>query len=276
MRDLKYCPKCNKEYESDAAQFCNICGTALVDKSNGANNNIGNGMCPSCGKHVPADQCYCSFCGADLKANKKENEADNNKKDSNSKTILIVIIVAVVAVIVAIGIRVYTMYFKKDLEKDLDPTQSVVEQQTSEMDNNQVDIDVETDIDNSTNTHFDSTTDVVTSTPPSTTIDEMQAMDIPPELQKYANGLMYEGRTYRITLQEDDWYINYRSEPVYIDIKASNSNVVGKIQSGTEIYVEYIYDETWAVFFKDGRYVFSSLYGSNDPTHNKLMEPNNG
>lgn len=272
---MKYCPKCKKEYPSDNAQFCNSCGSALIDKivNQSANDSISNSIitCPSCGKRLLGEQQYCSFCGANLSRD-QINETENTntkKKNSNNKMTLVVIIIAVVAVVGAIGIRVYTSYFKKDL----DPAQSVVEQQTSEIDNNQVAIDTETDIDNSTDTHLDSTTDAVTSTPPSTTIDEMQTMDIPAELQKYANGLVYEGRTYRITLQEDDWYINYRSEPIYIDIKASNSNVVGKLQSGTEIYVEYIYDETWAVFFKDGRYVFSSLYGSNDPTHNKLMEP---
>lgn len=91
-------------------------------------------------------------------------------------------------------------------------------------------------------------------------------------MQKYANGLVYEGKTYRITLNKDDWYINYRSSPQLIDKDKAGNNILGKMKHGSEIYVEYIYNGTWAVFYKDGRYVFSSLYVSNNPSLNRLME----
>lgn len=104
-----------------------------------------------------------------------------------------------------------------------------------------------------------------------TTVNDPQN-NIPLELQQYASGLVYEGRTYRITLQEDDWYINYRSSPQLIDKDKAENNVLGKMKHGSEIYVEYIYNGTWAVFYKDGRYVFSSMYASNNPSLNKLME----
>lgn len=97
-------------------------------------------------------------------------------------------------------------------------------------------------------------------------------MAFPAELQKYANGLVYEGKTYRITLNKDDWYINYRSSPQLIDKDKAGNNILGKMKHGSEIYVEYIYNGTWAVFYKDGRYVFSSLYVSNNPSLNRLME----
>ncbi|MGN0573911.1 MAG: zinc ribbon domain-containing protein [Erysipelotrichaceae bacterium] len=96
--------------------------------------------------------------------------------------------------------------------------------------------------------------------------------NIPLELQQYASGLIYEGKTYRIALQEDDWYINYRSSPQLIDKDKADYNVLGKMKHGTEIYVEYIYNGTWAVFYKDGRYVFSSMYASNNPSLNRLMD----
>lgn len=119
-------------------------------------------------------------------------------------------------------------------------------------------------------------TTVPTSSAPSTTAPTTTANDpqknIPAELQKYANGLAYEGETYRITLQEDDWYINYRSSPQLIDKDKADNNILGKMKHGSEIYVEYIYNGTWAVFYKDGRYVFSSLYASNNPSLNRLME----
>lgn len=119
-------------------------------------------------------------------------------------------------------------------------------------------------------------TTVPTSSAPTTTAPTTIANDphnnIPAELQKYANGLAYEGKTYRITLQEDDWYINYRSSPHLIDKDKADNNILGKMKHGSEIYVEYIYNGTWAVFYKDGRYVFSSLYASNNPSLNRLME----
>ncbi|GEM_PF-5490773 len=97
--------------------------------------------------------------------------------------------------------------------------------------------------------------------------------NVPPELQQYTNRLVYEGKMYRITLQEDDWYINCRSSPQLIDKERVDNNIIGKIKHGTEIFVEYICDETWVVFKNDGRYVFSSLYAANDPSERRLMEP---
>ena len=119
-------------------------------------------------------------------------------------------------------------------------------------------------------------TTVPTTSAPTTTVPTTIANDpqnnIPAELQKYANDLAYEGKTYRITLKEDDWYINYRSSPQLIDKNKAENNILGKMKHGSEIYVEYIYNGTWAVFYKDGRYVFSSLYASNNPSLNRLME----
>ncbi len=96
---------------------------------------------------------------------------------------------------------------------------------------------------------------------------------IPSELIRYENGLREEGRTYKISLQDDSWNINYRSSPEIKKSGEAGYNVLGQIQSGSEIYVEYIYDGTWAVFRKDGRYVFASIYAGNDSSQNKLMYP---
>ena len=244
---MKYCPNCNKEYASDAAKFCNNCGTALVDKNSGENSNEVTGtMCPHCGKQISGNQPYCSFCGAELKPTENVIVTDTKKKDSNSKTTLIVIIVAVAAVIVAIGIRVYNNF-----RQDPETTQSVSTTQSSFTHDYEVNADAENNKDNTTNSNID-----VTTTVPSTTAnDNEQTSNIPSELKKYEKGLVFEGRTYRITLQSDAWYINYRSEPEYIDISMSDNNIVGKMKSGSEIYVEYIYNKTWAVFKMDGEYV---------------------
>lgn len=107
------------------------------------------------------------------------------------------------------------------------------------------------------------TTKPLTSVPATTT--KPAPKNIPSELQKYENGLVYEGKTYRIALKEDDWYIKYRSSPELAD------NVLGKLKHGSEIKVEYIYNKTWAVFYKNGRYVFASLYTDNNPSLKRLM-----
>ena len=263
---MKYCPKCNKEYVSDAAQFCNACGSALIEKDF-AEPEKGI-ICPSCGRQVPYEQPYCSHCGTNLKSENKDVTTKN--KSNNRITLIVVIVVAVVAVIGAIGIRLYNTYFGEKTENSRIASVS----HTSDADSYQINNTEESNPSNSIDTDDSSTTKAVITTAPSTTsVSETQVKEIPPELQKYADDLVYEGRIYRISLQEDDWYINYRSEPIYIDLNASNSNVIGKLKSGTEIYVEYIYDGTWVAYKVNGRYVFSSLYGSNDPTQNRLMEP---
>ncbi len=107
---MKYCPKCNKKYPSASAQFCNACGSVLLDE-NISENNEAKITCPSCGKQVQADQMYCSFCGNSLSSTNKDSN-ENKSKDNNRKITLIVIIVAVIAIMVAIGLRVYTTYFR--------------------------------------------------------------------------------------------------------------------------------------------------------------------
>ena len=111
---MKYCPKCNKKYPSASAQFCNTCGTALVDENLSTGNEVSkNAICPSCRRQVQADQEYCSFCGKRLNPDDKDPEG-SNRKDSNRKITLIVIIVAVVAVVAAVGVRVFTTYFRNN------------------------------------------------------------------------------------------------------------------------------------------------------------------
>lgn len=114
-------------------------------------------------------------------------------------------------------------------------------------------------------------TEPVVSTLPETTKNDPKS-NIPAELQQYASGLVYEGKTYRISLKENDWFINYRSSPQLIEKNVPGNNVLGKLQCNSQVFVEYIYNKTWAVFYKDGKYVFSSMYASNDPSLNRLME----
>ena len=116
------------------------------------------------------------------------------------------------------------------------------------------------------------TTTTTTTRPTTTTTTTQYYSPYPDELARYASGLRAENRTYVISLQEDNWNINYRSSPEVIQKSDPQPyNVLGQIQSGTEIYVEYIYDNTWVVFRKDGRYVFASMYSSIDPSQRRLM-----
>lgn len=96
---------------------------------------------------------------------------------------------------------------------------------------------------------------------------------IPEPLRQYASGLRVENRAYLVSLQESNWNINYRSSPQLIKKGEYPSNILGVIKSGSRVYVEYIYNDTWAVFQWDGRYVFASIYSSNDPTQRELMLP---
>lgn len=141
---MNYCPKCHKEYASDAAQFCNTCGSALVYYAD--NNETGKQMhCPSCGNTVLSDQQYCPRCGINLKLDNKDGTTDN-KGNNNRTTLMIIIIVAVIAVIGAIGIRLYNTYFKKDTET----TRSAGMSQTANTDGNQTSSSVGANNDNDT------------------------------------------------------------------------------------------------------------------------------
>ena len=101
---MKYCPKCSKEYPNYTAQFCNTCGSVLVDKE--VNEKGKEIICPSCGKQIPYAQQYCSFCGSNLKSADKDGTTKNNG-DNKRTNLIIVIALAVAAVVGAIGIRLY-------------------------------------------------------------------------------------------------------------------------------------------------------------------------
>ena len=146
---MKYCPKCNKEYASDTAQFCNTCGSALIDKDP---TEIDKGIiCPSCGKQVPNAESYCSFCGSNLKLDNKDGSINVRKEARNGRAMLIVIVVSVVAVIGAIGIRLYNTYLRKDTET----TQSVAISLESDTYQQQY-VSTETNKDNNVNTDITS------------------------------------------------------------------------------------------------------------------------
>lgn len=94
---------------------------------------------------------------------------------------------------------------------------------------------------------------------------------IPDELYEYRDYLIEINKNYQVQLSYDDWNINIRSSPEFIDIEQSQNNIVGKMQSGTTVFVEYIYDNKWIVFDYDGNYAFASIYEKNDSSMGKLI-----
>lgn len=93
----------------------------------------------------------------------------------------------------------------------------------------------------------------------------------PDELYDYKDDLIEVNKNYQVQLSHDDWNINIRSSPDFINIEQTENNIVGKMQSGTTVFVEYIYNEKWIVFSYDGAYAFASIYEKNDSSLGKLI-----
>lgn len=115
------------------------------------------------------------------------------------------------------------------------------------------------------------TTTEATTEPSTEPTTEAPEDAIPSELQKYSSKLVPEGKKYKIKLNDSKAKVNYRSAPEFIDVKEKSNNILGKLGNGDELFVEYIYDGVWAVYKKDGKYVFSSMYDKADSSQGKLM-----
>jgi len=102
---------------------------------------------------------------------------------------------------------------------------------------------------------------------------QAQSGGIPTELQAYASGLQQVNRNYVVTMEGKDDYISYRSSPRIMAKNAADTNWLGKIKNGTTINVEYIYNGAWAVYQKDGRYVFSAMYADANPAKRQMLVP---
>lgn len=57
----KICPKCENEEISEDGEFCEICGTVLVNK---CSNIQGYNNEPPCGKIARGNARYCKYCGS--------------------------------------------------------------------------------------------------------------------------------------------------------------------------------------------------------------------
>jgi len=52
---MKLCPECMFKQRPEKAIYCNICGTALVEKKP---------ICKTCGADLGANDLYCPVCGS--------------------------------------------------------------------------------------------------------------------------------------------------------------------------------------------------------------------
>ncbi len=61
----KICPNCSKEFPRNA-KFCDICGTALIDKPKEDKLGQAQAYCSRCGNIVKENDLFCSKCGANV------------------------------------------------------------------------------------------------------------------------------------------------------------------------------------------------------------------
>ena len=221
-------------------------------------------MCPACGSLIYSGQQFCPSCGFVLRQTNGSVPVKPAGAAKKGRTGIIVLSIVCGLLLIVTGIFAFK-YFQSGTDETTAPS---VTETTAQPTTEPTTVPPTTEP--------PTTAPPTTAPPPTTTQPPTTAANvngIPAALQQYADKLVYEGKSYRITPDHPDWNINYRSEPVFINIKMANNNILGVLQSGTEIYVEYIYDGKWAVFLRDGKYVFSSLYSDNDPTQERLMLP---
>lgn len=247
---------------------CKKCGAELLP---------GETFCGNCGEKAiaPPEKVPISDGGGIQGGNKDDlykRRTSPTNKDRSYITVIIVLISVILGLMLSFTLFNYLLMTDKI---DVGKSDFLGEYKDSLAD--YLNISQEVDVEKETTTFayrqvtLPQTTEPVVSTLPETTINDPKS-NIPTELQQYASGLVYEGKTYRISLKENDWFINYRSSPQLIEKNMPGNNVLGKLQCNSQVFVEYIYNKTWAVFYKDGKYVFSSMYASNDPSLNRLME----
>ena len=236
--------------------------------------------CWRCGAPVEEDASYCPYCGQAMQTSAQTSAQMPSQaplqtpavqqiapeffasENGNSKKRLIAGIAAALVVVIAIGLTAGTAASRSRRRTYYDATYAAQRTQATYA-------TLATTTTTTTTTTAAPTT--TTTTRPTTTAELF-----PTELQSYRSGLKRENRFYKIELKEDDWNINYRSSPQVIEKKKGEpgSNILGVLRSGTVVYVEYIYNGTWAVFQVDNRYVFASVYAANDPSQRTLMHPN--
>ena len=251
-----------------AGAYVNNANNAYGNNVNNVNNAYGNNVSNSYGGDV--DNGYA------------EDEEYEDDEESGSGKGFVKPLIIILCVLIFLGAGAAAFYYFNDgfeLPFGKEDSEEVEEDERKEEKKSEKDSDEEPTTkkkkkDEPTTeektTEEDTTEEETTEAPETTTEPEPE---LPAELRKYDGRLEEEDRDYIVTLEGADWFINYRSEPLFVEGNAAKDNVVGKIQCGTIVHVEYICDGTWAVYKLNGKYVFSSIYDMNDPTQDRIMMP---
>lgn len=198
------------------------------------------------------------------------------QQDDSNRNSRIAIIVAIAALVLCLVIGAIYWFFLRgdDSDSDTDQESSTTVSQESRPGESPYSTtwSISTTAPTSTSTTTIPSTSTTTLPSTSTTTYVQPGLSIPADLLQYSAGLVPENRMYKIQLKEDDWNIIKRSTP-HLPTDNEPSNKLGKLPSGTQVYVEYIYNGTWAVCSENGSYYFLSLYAANDPSQSRLMNP---
>ena len=274
------CSKCGTELKPNA-KFCGKCGNKITDQVNESITN--KPVQPVTTQHpnnytpVQYDNIYSNNSQYTIPNNNygsNRNYSTTKKKSKTSPILVAIISILLVFILFLVfNILIVAKVIDTSSSDALDGYKDSLFEMLNISEDKEKDSKYDDNKKSEDKTKKDKTTEKETTLPTEPYTSSTNSNDfLPAELQQYSNGLLYEGRMYRITLQKSDWYLNYRSTPIYNDINNPGGNVVGKLKHGTEIYVEYIYNGTWAVFQKNGKYVFASIYDDNNPSKDILMQ----
>jgi hypothetical protein len=246
-------------------------------------------VCPACGANCPPDNRFCVRCGYQFDNDNDYDDTDYDDGDGDKTNIIAVLLVGILCLILAF--TAFNFLVMRVIDVSNSPFLQNYKNSLSELLNISIDEDEsEEDISDENGkradkketttepTVFTTTTTVPVTVPYSTTAATapqpgVSTVVVPEPITQYASGLTYANRDYKISLANPDSEINYRSTPQIIAKDQPNSNIVGKLKHGDVIHVEFIYNGTWAVFQKDGKYVFASIYMDNNPNNRTLMQP---
>lgn len=235
-------PKVSKpeQAENDASSssiVCPLCFSKVAE---------GNDVCPNCGgnlrkeKQKPSVPSYSEKTDI-LAEPKKTNEQSDANKINETTMVIITVVVSVLVVAAVIG----AILMNRNNQQGYKPEEDYY---SSTSNNNYYNTDYY-------DTEYHDTTEYTTEP-----IDDYDHK-IPYELRDYEYYLEEENRNYIVDINHEGWNIKYRSTPERYPIE---DNTLGRIQHGTKIYVEYIYDDAWVVIKMGGRYVFASIYENPD------------
>ncbi|MBO4894772.1 MAG: zinc ribbon domain-containing protein [Clostridia bacterium] len=261
------CPKCGNML-TPGSGYCIFC----EEQFHTERYDLRKSLCPVCGKSFSSNENYCPDCGRLLYSSQTEEQKTENttKKSEKEKTnYIFVFLVSILCLVVT-----FTAFNVVVMKSDVSNFPSLQSYKIGLSD--LLGISINPKPEPLPNPEPEITTKPIETTTWTTSQQETKEQDaLPYELRVYSDGLAETGMYYRVTLKYKDSELNYRTSPQLIAKGSAGSNIAGKLKNGEVIVVEYIYNNTWAVFKRDGRYVFVSIYNRNDPSDYSVLQPTN-